>query len=170
MDNISISLDETPVKFRFNAEQVIYDIVNLFRKYTRVTEPYMKQRTEVIEQNKSVVRTAENWHDFDEYYTLMEKIECDCRQAKRELLAKHITDNIYVTAFDSYPSKFNYFNTGCQVNFIMKSEKKIILDTAFNTGSYERHRFILRKQDNTWKIDWFGFSYEEEGYLRKSDL
>ena len=46
MDNISISLDETPVKFRFNAEQVIYDIVNLFRKYTRVTEPYMKQRTE----------------------------------------------------------------------------------------------------------------------------
>ena len=52
----------------------------------------------------------------------------------------------------------------------MKSEKKIILDTAFNTDSYERHRFILRKQDNTWKIDWFGFSYEEEGYLRKSDL
>lgn len=27
MDNISISLDETPMKYRFNAEQVIYAIV-----------------------------------------------------------------------------------------------------------------------------------------------
>ncbi len=170
MDNISINLDETPIKYRLNAEQVIYDLVNLFRKYTRVTEPFMKQRNELIEQNKGVVRTAENWNDFDEYYALMEKIENDCRQAKKEILAEHITDNIYITAFDLYPSKFNYFNIGCQINFIMKSEKKITMDAVFNTNGYERHRFILRNEDNTWKIDWFGFSYEEEGYLRKADF
>ena len=170
MDNISISLDKTPIKFRSNAEQVIYDIVHLFRKYTRITEPYMKQRNELIEQNKGVVRTSENWHDFDEYYELIEKIECDCRQAKKELLAKHITDNIYITALDLYPSRFHYFNTGCQINFIMKSKKKITLDAVFNTDCYERHRFILCNQENTWKINWFGFSYEEEGALRKSAL
>lgn len=170
MDNITVNLDKTPEKYRSNAEQVVADFVELFRKYTKVTGIYMKQRNELIKQHKGVVRTAENWNDFDEYYACVDKLENDCRQDKMELLGEHITDNIYVTKFDLYPSRFDYFNTGCRIDFIMKSEKKITLDAIFNGDDYERQRFILRKQDNNWKIDWFGYSYEEEGYLRKDDL
>ncbi len=170
MDKIVVNLEQTPEKYRSNAEQVVPDFVELFRKYTKVTGTYMKQRNELIEQNKGVVRTAANWNNFDEYYALMGQIRNECRKAKIELLDGHITENIFVTELDLYPSKFDYFNNGCQINFIMKSEKKITLDAIFDKGGYERHRFILRRQDNSWKIDWFGYSYEEQGYLKKSDL
>lgn len=34
MDNITVNLDKTPEKYRSNAEQVVADFVELFRKYT----------------------------------------------------------------------------------------------------------------------------------------
>lgn len=170
MDNIVINLDKTPEKFRSYAEQIIEDFVKLFRDYTKITEPYMKRLNELFEQNKGVIRTAENWHDFDDYYAEMDKLKDDCKRDKLELLSGHITDNIYISSGDMYPSRFSYFNSGCTIYFIMKSEKKITLDTVFTNEGYERHRFVLRKDNNVWKLDWIGLSYEEEGYERKADF
>ena len=176
MENITIIMDETPERFRHYADQIIPDFIELFREYTKITTPLMKQRKEIIEQNKHIIRTADNWNDFDDYYAILNKIDDECRKRKAELLAGHITDNIYVTNSDKYPSEFDYFNSTFKLRFIMKSEKKITIDTIpypiSDRYGYLRHRFILRPDPDNgkWLIDWFGFSYEEEGYLRKWDL
>lgn len=168
--NKIIITDETPEKYHDIAQIVISDLISLFCKYTEVTGYYMKQLNELQAQNKGIVRTAENWNDFDDYYALMDKLARDCKDSKMKLLSDHITDKIYITPYDLYPSRFDFFNTGCKLNFIMKSDKKITIDAITEADEYIRYRFILRPINDKWLIDWVGYSYEEEGSLRKMDL
>lgn len=169
MNNIII-INETPEKYHDIAQIVISDLISLFCKYTKITGYYMKQRNELQAQNQGRVRTAENWNDFDDYYALMEELAQNCKDSKMKLLSNHITDKIYITQYDLYPSRFDFFNTGCKLNFIMKSDKKITIDAITETDGYIRYRFILRPRNDKWLIDWIGYSYKEEGYLRKMDL
>lgn len=170
LENVTIIMDETPELYHSYAEQVIPNFVNLFREYTRITSFYMKQWHEIAQQYKGIVRTPENWHDFDESDALMNKISDECKNKKMELLAEHITDKIYITRNDRYPSEFDFFNKNFKLKFIMKSVKKITIDAITEMNGYKRYRFILRPKNDKWLIDWLGYSYEEEGYLRKWTL
>ena len=170
MENVIIIMDETPEKYRSYAELVVPDFVKLFREYTKMTAPYIKQRKELAEKWAGTPRTAENWNDFDEYDSLMDKWSAECKNKKLELLTGRITDNIYVTPHDLYPSRFDFFNNSFKLRFIMKSAKKITIDAIDESTDYVRYRFILRPDDDKWLIDWLGYSYEEEGALKKWDL
>lgn len=78
-----------------------------------------------------------------------------------------------MSPFDTVPSHFAYFHTGGTLRFIMKTTKKVTIQTSFTDedGNDTYHKFILRPVEGKWLIDWFGYGYErEDGPYKKFDL
>ena len=46
------------------------------------------------------------------------------RELKIEILSDHISEDIYISPYDSYPTSFSYFAETPELKFVMKSSKK----------------------------------------------
>ena len=69
----------------------------------------------------------------------------------------------YAGAFGS-PQKFGYINEECRVNFIMKSEKKAVIETHYSHGVDSKQKFVLKKIDGKWMLDEFYYGFENEDH------
>lgn len=159
---LRISLKDTPERFHPVAKQVLPAFIKLFEDYAAQITPLMERDHAMRKQNAD--------GKLSEQITAIEQ---ESRQVKDRLFKGRITSNIYVTPYDTFPSQFEYFLTGGSLHFIMKTTKKITVQTAFTDedGCETYHRFVLRPEDGDWLIDWFGYGYEaEEGPYRKSDF
>ena len=161
MSNLKIILDETPERFRSVAEQVLPPFIRLFEDYAKQMTPLMERMHEAWENNRNGEATEQ-----------VHAIYNECMSAKDSLLSGRITDNIYVSAYDTVPSRFTYFLTGGTLRFIMKTTKKITIQTLFTDHNDDiiRHKFVLRPSGEEWLIDWFGYGYDVDGPYRKFEL
>lgn len=159
---LTISLDKTPERFHPVAEQVLPAFIRLFEDYAAQITPLMERDHAMRKQNADGKLSEQ-----------ISAIEQESRQVKDRLFKERITSNIYVTPYDTFPSQFEYFLTGGSLHFIMKTSKKITIQTSFTDEDRNEiyHRFVLRPVEKNWLIDWFGYGYEsEEGPYRKSDF
>ncbi len=161
MSNLTVILDDTPERFRPMAEQVLPAFIKLF-------EGYVTQITPLMERDHAM-RAKNADGELTEQLIAVEK---ESKMVKDRLFKGHITSNICVTPYDTVPSCFEYFLTGGTLRFIMKTAKKISIQTMFTDcdGEIVRHQFVLRPSGSEWLIDWFGYGYDEEGPYKKSDL
>ena len=147
---LTISLDKTPERFHPVAEQVLPAFIRLFEDYAAQITPLMERDHAMRKQNADGKLSEQ-----------ISAIEQESRQVKDRLFKERIT------------SQFEYFLTGGSLHFIMKTSKKITIQTSFTDedGNEIYHRFVLRPVEKNWLIDWFGYGYEsEEGPYRKSDF
>lgn len=162
MGNLTILLNGTPERFRPTAEQVLPSFIKLF-------EDYVSQITPLMERDHAMRRQNADGSLSEQIGALEE----ESKSVKDRLLKGHITNNIYVSPFDTVPSTFAYFHTGGTLHFTIKTAKKITIHISFTDedGNDTYHRFILRPAEGRWLIDWFGYSCEgEEGPFKKYDL
>ena len=162
MGNLKILISDIPERFHPIAEQVLPSFIKLFEDYVSQITPLMERYHAMFQKNTD--------GELSEQISMIEK---ESKLVKDRLFQDHITNNIYVLPFDTVPSCFAYFHTGGTLRFIMKTTKKITIQTSFidENGSDTYHRFILRPVDGEWLIDWFGYGYEgEDGPYKKFDL
>ena len=64
------------------------------------------------------------------------------------------------------PQKFGYIHGEYRADFIMKSEKKAVIETHYSHGVDSKHKFVLKKNDGKWLLDevYYGFENEDHWY------
>lgn len=159
MEQIKISFFQTPDKFITEAKEVAVPFITLFQDYIREISPVLKEFHSLFKKNAK----GEYSKEITETLTKSQDI-------KLSYFSNCVTDSIYISSGDIYPSRFAHFITGCEINVIMKTKKRITLVVSFpdGCGNKEFQQFILRPTEDKWLLDYIGIGYEDAtGPFRK---
>ncbi|MCM1164648.1 MAG: hypothetical protein NC299_12715 [Lachnospiraceae bacterium] len=61
------------------------------------------------------------------------------------------------------PSKYDYINGECTVDFIMKTAARATVIAHFMSGIAQKHKFVLRDVNGKWLIDEVYYGFESDG-------
>ena len=159
MEQIKLSFFQTPDKFITEAKEVVVPFVTLFQNYIREISPVLKEFHSLFEKNAK-----------GEYSEKITETRAKSLNIKLSYFSDCVTDSIYISSGDIYPSRFAHFITGCEIDVIMKTKKRITLVVSYidGCGNKEFQQFILRPTEDKWLLDYIGIGYEDvTGPFRK---
>lgn len=158
-----VILRDTSEKYSAMVQEIVPPILELLEAITELEEAtyekYEKMEAEKQEMGLPRSQVHPNYMKFmDDYqkrYGELVSVRCTEKLLKRP----------YGRSF-RYPAKYAYVSEA-QIYFSMKSAKKAVIETEYQTGINLKHRFVLRNEDGVWKIDEikYGFYGNEEWYI-----
>lgn len=154
-----IIVKDTPEKFLSMKDILVPQLIEFLRKLCRLEEEMYFRDTKIdkekinagIPKHIAVPESDELWKEYHKKYG--EIAETFCTQK--------LLDKGYARSMGK-PAQYSYINTGCKLSFIMKSSKRAVIETLFNVGIDERHKFVLRLTDDGWKIDSKSYDFNDD--------
>ena len=162
MLEIQIDTTQTSEKYMCYKDNILPWFIGMMQEYEAQIAPLMKKHNELFKHNQ-----------HGQYSEEIGKLREKSRVIKTDILSEYISENIFVSPYDSSPTRFCYFATKCNLKFIMKTSKKasIIVRTIDEYGSDVWHKFEFRPYDIIWKLDKMFMSYESEsGPYKRMDF
>ena len=159
---IQIDTTQTSEKYICYKDKILPWFISMMQEYEQKLSPLMKKLNELFKCNQ-----------HGQYSEDIGRLEEKSKVLKSEILSKHINENIFVSLYDSSPTRFCYFTAECTLKFIMKTSKKasIVAKTIDEYGSEIWHKFEFRPNDEIWKLDKMFLSYEsEKGPFKRMDF
>ena len=159
---IRIDTTKTSEKYLKYKDVILPWFIEMMQEYEEKIAPLMKEYHELFKSNK------QGQHS-ERIGELTEK----SKELKIEILSGYISENIYISPYDSYPTSFSYFAENPELKFVMKSSKKVavIAKTKDKYGEEIWHKFEFKPNDSEWKLDKMYMSYEgENGPYKKIDF
>lgn len=103
------------------------------------------KRLDIVE-NKAYTSNREN---KDEYNELKEEYG----RIASEVCTKELLERGYLIAFGN-PTKYGHINKGCELEFVMKSEKQatVIMYNERDKSYLATYRFVFKNLDDDWKL------------------
>ncbi len=153
MPTVRVITSNTSEKYLSYADVILPWFIEIMQKYVVEITPIMSRCHELCDINQD-----------GQFSDEIGKLTEFSRSKKREILSGHINEQIYISAFDTAPTRFDYFNTECTVQFVMKTSKKaaVIAHSIDSYGSDIWHKFEFRPQNDRWILDKMFLSYESE--------
>lgn len=162
MSKIQVISTETPEKYQAYQEKILPWFLEMMHQYVVEITPLMSRCHELCDLNRN-----------GQYSDEIRDITQNALTKKRGILAGHISEQIYISSGDTYPTRFHYFDTDCSVHFIMKTLKKavVIAHTIDSYSSDVWHKFEFRPKEDSWILDKIYLSYEsQDGPYKKIDF
>lgn len=162
MLEIQIDTTQTSEKYICYKDKILPWFIGMMQEYEEQISSLMKKLNELFECNQ-----------HGQYSEDIRRLKEKAKVLKSEILSKHINENIFVSPYDSSPTRFRYFTAQCNLKFIMKTSKKasIVAKTIDEYGSEIWHKFEFRPNDEIWKLDKMFLSYEsEKGPFKRMDF
>ena len=143
---MNIDISQTPEKFQYMKDEIIPILVEFLKKLTNLEDEYQ------VLINKKSSKSALFWEEYKEKYK--EIISPICTQK--------LMDRGYARSL-SEPATYAYINAASsKIDFIMKSAKKITIETHFAHGVDKKHQFSIIQTLDGWKIDSLKYGFEGE--------
>ncbi len=162
MSSIQIITSGTAEKYHTYTEEILPWFMHMMQEYNTQITPLMAQHKELCKQNT-------NGQFSDEITKLTDTVKAK----KYEILSGHISKNIYISPYDTVPTRFHYFDTGCELKFVMKTVKKAVILVQISDfhGSDVWHKFEFHPKNGTWVLDRMFLSYAgENGPYKRFDF
>lgn len=159
---IQIDTAQTPEKYISYKDNIFPWFVSMMQEYEVQISPLMNELNDLIKSNKD-----------GRYSEKIGRLREKSRLLKADILSDYISENIFISPYDSSPTRFCYFTADCNLKFIMKTSKKasIIAKTSDEYGSEIWHKYEFRPCDVMWKLDKMFMSYEgEAGPYKRMDF
>ncbi|WP_298508385.1 hypothetical protein [uncultured Kordia sp.] len=154
---LNIDISQTPEKFQHVADELVPFLTTILHEL-HILEKEIFERSQALknpnEPNQVQPGEMELWTEF----------------AERR---KAITDPVSLKPSDNgsrsfgKPTKYEYIhNPDTTIVFIMKSAKRAVIEAYYERGVSSKNQFVLRKEEDTWKVDSkkYGFQGETTWY------
>ncbi|MFV0517552.1 MAG: hypothetical protein ACK5MV_09155 [Aminipila sp.] len=138
----------------------------------KTNEKFLYMKDEIV---SLIIKTLKSLCELEEEYTLIEKKQGasffelswdDYKERYKAIIAPVCTEKLLKRGYAdvlSSPATYAYLNTSkCKIDFIMKNEKKAVVETHFDNGIKQKHQITAINTPNGWKIDSFKYGYEDE--------
>lgn len=160
MDNIKIDTLDTPENFCPMADEIVpilaavlRDVAELKQQMTTRLEKLQRSRPGGIYSHIQHPDTPALWQEYKERYHALFDPHCTEKFLSRRIDCCQSLGDWDLSALDTDDSK---------VSFLMKSKgKAVIVVYAEKTGQMN-HRFTMRLEGDTWKIDEAAFQYTND--------
>lgn len=155
-------INEANDKFKDKQDEICGFLFEVLREFNAVEKDFFERRTVLAEEKlkRGFARHQQSPEEkalWEEYIAVL-----------RELRPKYITEKHLKRGFSpslGNPAKYAYIDDEsrpCKANFIMKSAKRAVVITHFNTGLEQTHKFVIVDVDGKWLIDAVYNGYEDE--------
>jgi hypothetical protein len=154
IEKLNIDASQTPEKFRYLTNEVLEFLVGKLLIIDQL-EQEIYERYEVIQ----TLRTSPNQAHPGEK-GLWEEYAQRCKAIIAPISIKPYNDSRSL----GKPTAYEYLNyPDTKIIFIMKSANRAVIETQYEYGIGKKEKFVLKKDENGWKIDTkkYGFSGED---------
>lgn len=160
MHNIKINTLNTPDKFCDMADEIVPPLVEVLRNVNNLREEMHKRYLKLKKsQPGGIYSPIEHpeapvlWQEYRERYHAIFDPHCTKKFLARRLDCCQSLGN----------AEFSHLETAAaEVSFLMKSKSKAIV-VVYKEQEYQfNYRFILRLEDDIWKIDEAAFQYPND--------
>lgn len=154
-------INEAKDKFKELQAVICESLFEMLRKIN-AAEKWACERAEELEKKKQELGLPESQEAPG-----MDELWEEYGKRLSEITKPHCTEKLPANggSFGS-PAKYAYIDEACKVVFIMKSAKKAVVETHFNAGVDEKHKFVFKDVDGKWLLDevYYGFEDEDSWY------
>lgn len=150
-------INEASEKFKDKQSEICEPLFELLRRINALEKEICERADELDKikdaQGKHYEFTPEDEALWEDYQTRL-----------AELVKPHCSENLSQNCGGSFgsPQKYGYIDGDCRVNFIMKSDKKAVVETHYHGGVDEKHRFVFKNVDGKWLICEVYYGFEDE--------
>lgn len=152
-------INEANDKFKDKQDEICNLLFGVLRKLNALEKEVHERKKELerkkeelgIEKSQVAPGSSELFDEYEERYD--------------EIIEPYCTDKMYQNSERNsicYPPRYNYIDSECTANFIMKTAARAVVETHFKKGIACKHKFVIKSVDGEWLIDAVYDGYEDE--------
>lgn len=150
-------INEASEKFKDKQDEICEPLFDLLRRINAL-EREICERAEELDRKKE-----EQGKDY-EFTPEDEALWADYQKRLTKLVKPYCTENLSEHCGGDFgnPQKYGYIDGDCRVNFIMKSDKKAVVETHYHGGVDEKHKFVFKDVGGKWLICEVYYGFEDD--------
>lgn len=150
-------INEASEKFKDKQAEICEPLFDLLRQINALEK-------EIYERNEELDRKKEEQGKEHEFTPEDEELWEEYQERLIEIVKPYCTENLSENCGGSFgnPQKYGYIDGECKVNFIMKSDKKVVVETHYHGGVDEKHKFVFKGVDGKWLLCEVYYGFEGE--------
>lgn len=162
IEQLNIDNSQTPEKFQHLTHEALTFLVSNLRALDQL-EQEIYDRFELLK----TLRTSPNQvHPNEE--EVWEEYAQRCKAIIEPISAKPYKDTSRSFGAPTAYAYLSYPDT--KVTFIMKSATRAVVETRYEYGLEKKEQFVLKKEENGWKIDSKKYGFPDEDSWWKDNL
>lgn len=162
IEHLHIDNSQTPEKFQHLTNEVLTFLVSNLLALDKL-EQEIYDRFEVLK----TLRTSPNQVHPDEE-AVWEEYAQRCRDLIEPISAKPYKDT---SRSFGKPTAYTYLSyPDTKITFIMKSAPRAVVEIRYEYGLAKKEQFVLKKEENGWKIDSKKYGFPDEDTWWKDSL
>ena len=154
---LNIDTSQTPEKFLNLKDEIIAFLIDSLQEINSLEQEVFKRSEKLKnpnEPNQVQPGEAELWNEY---------------ASRHKKILDQIAINASLGGSRSFgePAKYNYLSDpDTKFSFIMKSANRAVIETMYENGITKKEQFVVKKENENWKIDSkkYGFSNENTWY------
>lgn len=154
-------INEASEKFKDRQDEIFGLLFDMLRQVNAIEKEFC-ERSEELEKKKEELGIESEFTPEDK------ALWAEYKERLSEIVKPHCTENLTMNCGGSFgsPQKYAYIDGECKVNFIMKTAKKVTVETHFRSGIDKKHKFVIRDVDGKWLLCevYYGFENENSWY------
>lgn len=161
IENLKIDTSPTPGKFQHLANEVLDFLLGHLQALDRLEQ-------EIYERHQLLAsaRPAPNQVHPDED-DLWDEYAQRCLEIITPISIKPYKD----TRSFGQPSKYEYLNyPGTKITITVKSMNRAVIEVLFESAIAKKEQFVLKKVEDSWKIDTKKYGFQDETTWYKDEL
>ncbi|MBL7707252.1 MAG: hypothetical protein JNM21_17025 [Taibaiella sp.] len=161
IENLKIDISPTPGKFQHLANDVLEFLLRNLQALDRLEQEIYGRHQVLASERPSPNQVHPGEDDlWDEYAQR-------CTEIIAPISVKPYTD----TRSFGQPTKYEYLNDpGTTITVTVKSMNRAVVEALFESAIAKKEQFVLRKMEDSWKIDTKKYGYQDETTWYKDEL
>lgn len=161
IEKLNIDLSQTPEKFQDLGHEILDFLIGKLLLIDAL-EQEIYDRYQVLEEKRA---SPNQTHPDEE--DLWDEYAQRCKEIIAPISIKTYNDS---RSFGK-PTAYKYLSyPDTKISLIMKSENRAVVETYFEHGIAKKEQFVLKKDNNSWKIDTKKYGFPDEGKWWKDEI
>lgn len=161
IENLKVDISPTPGKFQHLAHEVLAFLLRNLQALDRLEQEIYERHQLLASARPAPSQVHPDEDDlWDEYAQR-------CTEIIAPISVKPYTD----TRSFGQPTKYGYLNyPGTTITVTVKSMNRAVVEALFESAIAKKEQFVLRKMEDSWKIDTKKYGYKDETTWYKDEL
>lgn len=161
IENLKVDKSRTPEKFQHLIDEILNFLISNLRTLDNlekeIYERHQFLQTEIASGNSIYADEDRLWEDYFQR----------CQEIIAPISSKPYKD----TRTFGKPTHYDYLNNeNTEIIVIIKSISRATVELYFNNGIAKKEQFILKKDNDNWKVDTRKYSFPSEDIWRKDEI
>lgn len=158
--NFEIDNSQTPEKWQYLTTEVLEFLTEIMRSLDDLEAEIYKRHQFLSEGDFSNEAPEDEDELWEEYFRR-------CHEIIAPISTKPYKDN---RSFGN-PTQYQYLNDPkTKITLLIKSDSRATVEFQFDKGISKKEQFILKKDNDRWKIDTKKYGFPDEATWRKDEL